>query len=176
MNSVMHGFIDKFVLVYLDDVLVYSDNEVEHEAHLCQVFDRLREHKLQAKRKKCEFGMDHLEYLGHVISKEGISADPGKTNAFAKWPTPTSKRELQTFLGLANYYAKLIKHFAWHVHPLYQLLCKDVPWHWTTECDTAVQKLKDALCNAPVLALPNFDLPFTIQTDASEFAVGGSLT
>ena len=162
MHQVLSAGLDKHVTVYLDDILVFSKDPTSHEQHVQWVFDQLRKHGLKAKRKKCEFGMDHLEYLGHVISKEGISADPGKTDAVAKWPTPTSKRELQTFLGLANYYAKLIKHFAWHAHPLYQLLRKDIPWHWTTEHNTAVQKLKDALCNAPVLALPNFDLPFTI--------------
>ena len=89
MNLVMHGFIDKFVLVYLDDVLVYSDNEDEHEAHLLQVFDRLREHKLQSKLKKCEFGKSHMKYLGHVVGSGKLSVDREKVAAVTSWETPS---------------------------------------------------------------------------------------
>ena len=135
MDMVLREELDKFVTVYLDDILIFSRTEQEHEQHLRWVLSKLREHHLHAKLKKSPFGLNRLNYLGHILHDSTIQMEPAKTAAIDNWPTPTSRKELQTFLGLANYIAKLVHHFVTLAAPLHQLLCKNVAWAWTAQHD-----------------------------------------
>lgn len=177
MNDVLRPYLDKFVLVYLDDILIYSKTEEEHKEHLGLVLKALREAKLYAKASKCEFGRNQLEFLGHVVSSEGISACPKKIQAIKDWPVPTNITELRSFLGLANFYRRMIDKFSHLAAPLTELLKDSVPrkWGpgvWGDTQQVAFQALKDALTNAPVLSPPDFSKPFLVRTDASDYAIG----
>ena len=119
MDMVLCEELDKFVTMYLDDILIFSRTEQEHEQHLRWVLTKLREHHLHAKLKKSAFGLNRLNYLGHILHDSTIQMEPAKTAAIDNWPTPTSRKELQTFLGLANYYAKFVRHFATLAAPLH---------------------------------------------------------
>ena len=173
MNEIFRSALDKFVTVYLDDILVFSKDPAQHERHLRWVFSKLREHGLHAKRRKCDFALRQLEYLGHIITPEGIRVHPGKTSAIDKLAQPTCKKELQMFLGMCNYYVKFVRDYAHTAAPLYELLRKDVHWGWTAARQHAFDALKRALCDAPVLTMPDFTRPFIIETDASQVAIGG---
>lgn len=178
MNSILRPFLDKFVIVYLDDVLIYSRTSEEHKHHLRLVLQALREHKLYAKLTKCEFWRDTLPFLGHIISQEGISMDPDKLAAIKQWPIPTTVTQLQSFLGLANYYRRFVKDYSFIAAPLTTLCSpkskKELPW--TQEHQTAFDTLKQALVTAPIIHPPNLAQPFTVTTDASNYAVGAVLT
>jgi len=175
MNIVFHEYIDVFVVVYLDDVVVYSESLEDHLCHLRMVLSRLREHQLYIKLEKCEFAQRSMLFLGHQISKGEVRMDRRKVEAILDWPAPTKVSELRSFLGLANYYRKFIKDYSKKVVPLTDLLKKDQPWSWTEKQQAAFEKLKTAISTEPVLKLPNFDVPFEVHTDASSKAVGGVL-
>lgn len=175
MNSIFGPHLDSFVIVYLDDILVYSTSEEAHEEHLSTVLSILRKEKLYAKASKCEFFCSRTEFLGHIISADGIAPDPKKLDAIAAWPAPRNVTDVQSFLGLANYYRRFIRAFSGIATPLTSLTRKDNPFHWDEEQETAFAALKAALASAPVLAPPAPDLPCTVITDASDYAVGGVL-
>ena len=145
--------------------LVYSPSLSEHMKHLEQVFQVLQEHKLYAKLSKCSFAARKLEYLGYVISDAGVATDPAKTAVMAQWPTPTNATELRGILGLTGYYRKHVKDYGIIVKPLTTLLTKKVGFSWTPAAQAAFDALKQAMCNTPVLALPNFSKLFVIETD-----------
>ena len=134
MNDILRDKLDKHVLVYLDDILIYSKTKVEHLVHLREVCQILRENKLFCKLKKCEFLKNSVEYLGHVLSDKGIQVDPRKIIAIESWPAPTNVSELRSFLGLASYYRRFVEGFAHVASPLTNLLHKDVPYIWTQAC------------------------------------------
>ena len=160
MNHIFRPYLRKFVLVFFDDILVYSSSSLQqHVSHLSLVFSVIRDHSLVAKKSKCTFGISRVEYLGHYVSAEGISTDPKKVEVVQKWPTPTTVKELRSFLGLARYYRKFMKGHALIAKPLTQLLKKG-EFYWGPEVDLAFHQLKQALTSAPVLALPNFSQPF----------------
>jgi hypothetical protein len=138
MNSVLAPFLRKFVLVFIDDILIYSASWVGHLKHLRMVFEKLREHQFYLKRSKCAFGETELLYLGHIISQDGVSTDPSKTDAMKKWPTPTSVTELRVFWGLTGYYRRFVKHYSIIAKPLTNLL-KHKAFHWSPEADAAFQ-------------------------------------
>ena len=165
-----------FVVVYLDDICVFSSNVEEHVQHLKTLFDVLRKEELYAHRSKCKFGKYEVGFLGHTVSDKGLSMDKSKTAAIATWPTPKSTKELQSFLGLAGYYRRFIFQFAHIVHPLSSLLKKDSVWTWELPQDNAFNKLKTALQAAPVLRLADLTCPFVLTTDASGLCVGGVLS
>lgn len=175
MNDTFRENLGKFVLIYLDDILVYSPSEEEHVKHLSWVLGQLRKHKLFAKRSKSEFGLEEIEYLGHLVSGKGVKPDPGKISAVMDWPEPVDVKGVQQFLGLANYYNRFVKDFAAIASPLTDLLQKGKLWDWTPECSAAFQRLKDCLCSAPVLALPDMSKDFVLETDASDYAIGAIL-
>jgi hypothetical protein len=175
MNDILHEYLDKFVVVFLDDILVYSKNLQEHENHLTKVLAKLREHKLYAKVSKCDFFQKQLEYLGHDVSVEGIKVSSSKVKAIQEWPVPKTVRQVRSFVGLANFYRKFIQGFSAIAKPLTELTKKDVPFEWKKEHDLAMTTLKDKMSKAPVLLLPKLDLPFQVNTDASGFAMGGVL-
>ena len=175
MNMVFEGYLDDFVQVYLDDILVYSKTKEEHLVHLEKVFQRLREHKFYGKLSKCVFGMSEVPYLGHVIGASGLKVDPAKTKAVEEWPAPTNIPELRAFLGFANYFRKFIPSYAQKTAPLNNLLRKKVQWDWTQQCQEAFAYVKKSLVQAPVLALPDPTKPFILKTDASGFGLGAVL-
>ena len=176
MQQLFADFLDHFVLVYLDDILIFSRTADEHLEHLTQVFKVLREHKLYCNPDKCLFFRRSLPWLGHVISDAGITPDPSKVQAIQRWQHPTNVRELQSFLGMAGYYRRFIANFAHVARPLTLLLQKDTSFVWDTNCQHAFKALQDALTSAPLLTTPRSDLPFALYVDASDCAAGGVLT
>ena len=175
MNEVFNKLSRKCVLVFFDDILVYSPTWVTHLQHLEMVLQLLHENKLYAKLSKCSFGQHQVEYLGHTVSGKGIAMENSKIQAILAWPAPTNVRQLKGFLGLSGYYRRFIKGYAALAGPLTELLKKD-KFHWQEETSRAFAKLKEALTQAPVLALPNFSLPFELETDASEVGIGAVLS
>jgi hypothetical protein len=142
MNKVFIEYLDKFVVVFNDDILVNSRSEEEHEEHLHLALQKLREHRLYAKLSKCEFWMKQVAFLGHVISKGGISMDPSKVQDVLSWNAPTSVSDIQSFLGLAGYYRRVIKGFSKISKPMTELLEKDRKFEWTCACEASFQELK----------------------------------
>ncbi|XP_052193963.1 uncharacterized protein LOC127802285 [Diospyros lotus] len=172
MNRVFRPFLDKFVIVFIDDILIYSPSEEEHESHLRIILQTLQEHKLYAKFSKCEFWLYQVAFLGHVISAEGISVDPAKITAVANWKQPRSVTEIKSFLGLAGYYRKFVEGFSKIATPLTKLTQKGVKFDWSKQCEESFQTLKDKLTTAPVLAMPNGSGGFMIYTNASRNGLG----
>jgi Reverse transcriptase (RNA-dependent DNA polymerase)/RNase H-like domain found in reverse transcriptase/Integrase zinc binding domain/Aspartyl protease len=201
MNKLFGPGLNKFLCVYLDDLLVFSKTPEEHLQHLKWVFDRLTTSKLKARESKCHFFRRKLNFLGHVVSAEGMAPDPAKIETIVNWPKPRSLFEVRSFLGLANYFRRFIEHYSQIAAPLTALLKggekKDRQGRllnqgklkpeqadrlvsafeqtWTPKCDTAFAQLKNALVQAPVLVLPDFDKPFTLVCDACDTAIGGIL-
>jgi len=174
MNDIFREWLDDFVVVYIDDILIYSSSMEEHAEHLRKVFQRLRKNKLYVKLEKCAFGVTEVDFLGHRITQEGLVMDDDKVKAILDWEPPKSVPALRSFLGLASYYRKFIKNFAKVGAPLTNLLKKSaVTYDWDEECDEAFETLKGILVKAPVLKLPDFDKDFEIHSDASNFAIGG---
>lgn len=171
MNEVFSQYLRKFVLVFFDDILVYSKNEIDHEEHLRAIFDVLRSNKLFVKRSKCEFNSRQVDYLGHIISEKGVSADYTKIKAMIEWPQPANIKALRGFLGLTGYYRRFVKNYGIISKPLTQLLKKGA-FCWNSEANKAFNQLKTAMSETPVLALPNFEKTFIIETDACKNGVG----
>ncbi|KAL4347798.1 hypothetical protein GQ457_17G006860 [Hibiscus cannabinus] len=174
MNYVFKALLRKTVLVFFDDILVYSENWNNHLKHLREVLELLKKHQLYAKQSKCTFGATEMDYLGYNISNGQISMDKEKVKCILEWPTPTNIKELRGFLGLSGYYRRFIRDFGGTAKPLTELLKKNA-WGWTREAEEAMKKLKAAMTSAPVLALPNFQQVFVIETDASAYGVGAVL-
>ena len=175
MNQVFQGYIDKFVVVYLDDILVYSSNLREHCEHLRIVFQLLRKNQLYVKPEKCSFAQRSIKFLGHILEKGSIRMDEEKVKAIAEWKAPTNVSQLRSFLGLTNYYRRFVGGYSARAAPLTDLLKKNIKWDWTEPCQRAFEDLKQAMMEDPVLALPDLTLPFEVQTDASNVALGGVL-
>lgn len=177
-SRLMRSLFDKFdfVVVYLDDICIFSKSESAHIEHLRQVCGVLREQRLYAHRDKCSFGLTSVDFLGHTISVEGLSVDKKKTLAIERLSPPKSKKDLLSFLGLAGYYRRFICDFATHALPLSKLTKKDIEWNWGIEQDKAFLNLKLALQQAPVLKLPDFNKKFLVTTDASGYCVGAVLS
>ncbi|GLU23899.1 hypothetical protein SLE2022_398740 [Rubroshorea leprosula] len=175
MNQVFRLFIGKFVVVYFDDILVYSKNEQEHLDHLRQVFEVLREQKLYANLKKCSFLTTSVTFLGYIITAQGIKMDPSKIDAIVNWPTPTSMHDVRSFHGLASFYRRFIKNFSSIVAPLTDSLKGD-KFSWSGKAQQSFEELKRKLTETPVLALPNFDLMFEVDCDASNVGIGAVLS
>lgn len=166
MNHVFHQQLCKSVLVFFDDILVYSPSWSAHLLHLEEVLQLLRQHCLFAKLSKCSFGLTKVDYLGHTVSGNGVEMDQSKVQAVLDWSSPTSIKQLRGFLGLTGYYRRFIQGYASIALPLTSLLKKD-SFKWDAQADLAFQQLKQAITHAPVLALPDFTQPFTLETDAS---------
>jgi len=175
MNSTLQPLLRTCVLVFFDDILVYSRSFEEHLSHLRAVFQLLAQDQWQVKLCKCTFAQRQISYLGHIISAEGISTDSRKVEAMVSWPTPTNTKELRSFLGLAGYYRKFVRHFAIIARPLTDLLKKHSIFVWTPDHQAAFDTLKSALSSAPVLATPDFSRPFCLETDACANGVGAVL-
>ena len=175
MNETFHDMIDDCVIIYLDDILVYSISWKQHLLDVEKVLKRLRNHSLFAKRSKCEFGKERLPFLGHVISSQGLETEGDKIAAVVGWKTPTCVKQVQSFLGLVNYYRRFIKGCSLIALPLTELTKKNVRFRWTESQRQAFQKLKSILTSSRVMAHPNPNKLFEIRIDASEKAIGGVL-
>lgn len=175
MNKLFHPYLDKFVVVYLDDIVIYSKTMEEHVAHLKQVFQVLRENELYVKLEKCSFAQEEVEFLGHKIKDGKLLMDGAKIKAIQEWETPTKVTELRSFLGLVNYYRRFIKGYSAKAAPLTDLLKKNKAWTWDDKCQAAFEELKMAVMEEPVLRLPDVTEPFELHTDASDYAIGGVL-
>ncbi|KAA0057268.1 Ty3/gypsy retrotransposon protein [Cucumis melo var. makuwa] len=170
MNQVFKPFLRRFVLVFFDDILVYSKGMEEHAQHLEVVLGVLRESELYANFDKCHFAKPRINYLGHYISVKGIEVDPEKIRAVREWPAPSNVRGMRGLLGLTGYYRRFVKNYGSIAAPLTQLL-KAGAYKWTEETEAAFEKLKKAMMTLPVLTMPDFNLPFEIESDASGFGV-----
>ncbi|KAI5649734.1 hypothetical protein M9H77_35739 [Catharanthus roseus] len=175
MHRVFNPYLDKFVVIFIDDILVYSPNPEVHEQHLRKVLQTLREHKLYAKFSKCEFWMSQVTFLGHVITQEGISVDPAKVEAVTYWTQPKTPTEVRSFLGMAGYYRRFIQDFSRIAGPLTQLTRKAIKFEWTEKCERSFQELNNRLTSAPVLTLPDPNKEFSLYTDASGEGLGAVL-
>ena len=167
--------LDDSVIVFIDDVLVYSKTKHEHEQHLRTVLQVLREKQLYAKLSKCEFFQTEIGFLGHVINQYGIKMESSKVDAVLKWPAPKNIHELRSFLGLAGYYRRFVRDFSKVASPLSVLLHKNTSYEWTSVQEQAFNQLKTAVSTAPVLIIPDPTLPYTLVTDASGYAIGAAL-
>ena len=171
MNQFFKPYLKKLVLVFFYDTLACNTSLSEHVTHLRYVLEVLALNKLYAKRSKCKFACNEVEYLGHVITSVGVHIDPKKTAAMQQWSTPIDLKSLKGFLGLTGYNRKFFKGYGQIAAPLIALLKKDA-FSWSEEAEQAFQQLKAAMVQPPVLALPNFDKPFFIECDASGKRMG----
>jgi len=166
MNDIFRPYLRKFMLVFFDDILVYSHNVEEHERHLRMVFETLVRYKLFAKHSKCKFASSEVEYLGHIVSGQGVHADPSKVESMIKWPKTNTLKSLRGFLGLTGYYRRFIKGYG-EIADLLTRLLKKRAFKWDSEADQAFKQLKKAVSTPPILALPDFNQSFVIECDAS---------
>ena len=172
MNQVFQRYLDRFVIVFIDDILMYSSSSEEHSEHLRIVLQTLRERQLYSKLSKCQFWLDRVAFLGHVISVEGVNVDPKKREAVVNWKPPKNVSEVRSFLGLAGYYRKFVEGFSKIAAPLTKLTKKDVKYDWVDSCQQSFEELKGRLTLAPVLALPNGRDRFVVYSDASRQGLG----
>ena len=172
MNRIFQPYLDKFVIVFIDDILIYSGSEEDHEENLRVVLQILRENQLCAKFSKCQFLLDSVAFLGHVISAEGVSVDPQKIEAIVNWKPPMNVIEIRSFLGLAGYYRKFVEGFSKLAGPLTKLTRKEEKFVWLEACQQSFDELKWKLTSAPVLTLPSGQDGYTMYCDASRQGLG----
>ena len=172
MNRVFRPYVDQFVVVFIDDILVYSRDAQEHEQHLRIVLETLREKKLYAKLSKCDFWLKEVSFLGHIVSAEGIRVDPAKIEAVVNWKSPQNVTEVRSFLGLAGYYRRFVRGFSVIASPLTKLLRKGIKFEWTDKCHNSFEQLKGMLVEAPVLTQPTPGKEYTLYSDASCIGLG----
>jgi hypothetical protein len=175
MNSVLRKYLDKFVIVFIDDILIYSKTREEHEEHLELVLQTLREHQLYAKYSKCEFYQSKVQYLGHVISGEGIFVDPKKVKSILDWPVLKDVSDIRSFMGIIGYYRRFIEGFSKLAYPITSLQKKGTRFKWTKKCQESFEKLKQLLTTAPILKVADPHKYFVVCTDASKEGLGGVL-
>jgi hypothetical protein len=175
MNNVLSKFLDKFVLVFIDNILIYSKNREEHEEHLRLVLQVLREHHLYAKFSKCEFFQKQIHYLGHVLSKEGVVVDPDNIRSIMEWVTLKDVLDIRSFMGLAGYYRRFIKGFSKIGCPITTLQKKRTQFTWTQKCEERFQTLKHILTHAPMLKITDSEADFLMCTYSCKKRLGGVL-
>lgn len=176
INFVFHDMLDKFVVAYLDDILVFSNTKEEHERHVKQVLGRLKENKLYAKAEKCEFYAEEIEFLGYLISSKGIRMDPAKVQSVVEWPQPKNIKEIRGFLGFANFYRHFIKNYSKLVAPLTDLTKTTRKYEWTDRAQKAFEVIKHAFAEGDIIHHFDPKAPITIETDASDYAIGAILS
>ncbi|MCI02405.1 RNA-directed DNA polymerase (Reverse transcriptase), partial [Trifolium medium] len=174
MNDIFRPFLRKFVLVFFDDILVYSKDMLTHKNHLEQVFGVLVSNCFAANQNKCKFGCTQIDYLGHIISGQGVAVDPAKVKCINEWPIPKTVKGVRGFLGLTGYYRKFIQNYGKIAKPLTELTKKD-NFSWSPEATIAFEQLKQVMTTSPVLVLPNFTLPFEVECDAAGRGLGAVL-
>ncbi|XP_042406614.1 uncharacterized mitochondrial protein AtMg00860-like [Zingiber officinale] len=171
MNRVFSEYLDKFVIVFIDDILIYLKTQEEHAEHLSITLQILRERQLYAKFSKCEFWLDQVSFLRHVISKDGIMVDPSKIEAVSNWNRPKNASEIRSFLGLAGYYRKFVEGFSRIAAPMTALTKKNKRYEWTEDCERSFAELKRKLTSAPILTLPESNEGFDMYSDASRLGL-----
>lgn len=176
VNDVLRDMLNKFVFVYLDDILIFSSNLSEHIQHVRLVLQRLLDNKLFVKAEKCQFHAAKVNFLGFVIEQGQLKADPEKVKAVAEWPIPETRKQLQRFLGFANFYRRFIKDYSRKAAPLTKLTSTSIPFRWSPEAETAFITLKDFFISAPVLSHPDPSRQFVVEVDASDTGVGAVLS
>jgi hypothetical protein len=172
MNKVFMEELDRFVVVFIDDILIYSETTEEHEEHLRIVLERLGQQKLYAKFSKCEFWMEKVAFFGHVLSAEGIAMDPPKVESVTKWEQPLNVTDVRSFLGMAGYYHRSIENFSKIAKPMTELLKNNTKFEWSEACERSFQELKRRLTTTPVLTLPDIRKDFVVYCDASRQGLG----
>ena len=172
MTKVLKNLNFKIALVYIDDLLVFSKDFDQHLHHLDLVFSNLRKANLKLHPSKCKFATKQVKYLGHIVSKDGMSVNPENTEKIQNAKSPTNAKQVKSVLGMMGYYRKFVKNYAKIAAPLHDLLKKDKKFQWTEECETAFQELKSKLVTAPILRYPQFDKEFILSTDSSDFSIG----
>jgi hypothetical protein len=172
MNEVLSDYLDVFCIAYLDDILIYSDSLEEHQQHIRQVLQRVKEVGLTLKPSKCEFHTDKMEYLGYIISATGIQMDSENIKTVKDWKEPVNVKGIQSFLGFANFYRRFIRDFSKITTPLTKLTKKEVPWLWNNTAQQAFEQLKTAMISEPILQHFDPDRPLMLETDASDYAIG----
>jgi hypothetical protein len=172
MDKVFMKYLDKFVVVFIDDILVFSKNEEEHDQHLRMVLQKLRENQLYAKLNKCEFWLKEVSFFGHIISEGGISVDPSKVKDVLVWKTPQNVLDIRSFLGLVGYYRRFIEGFSKISKPMIELLAKGKTFEWTPRREASFQELKKRLTMSPILTMPDMEKPFSIYCNASGQGLG----
>ncbi|GBG78917.1 hypothetical protein CBR_g28631 [Chara braunii] len=175
MNRIFHDHLDKFVVVYLDDILIFSKSAQEHAKHVETVLSLLGQHKYKVNLEKCEFGRTKILYLGHEVSAEGIRPEDAKVASIRDWPRPQTVTEVRSFLGMCGSYRNFVKNYSTVASPLTDLTRLDTPWDWSDECEGAFKRLKHALMNHEVLMVPDPQKPFIVTTDASQYGIGAVL-
>ncbi|GJT35762.1 putative reverse transcriptase domain-containing protein [Tanacetum coccineum] len=175
MNRVCKPYLDKFVIVFIDDILIYSKNKQEHAEHLKLILELLKKEQLYAKFSKCEFWIPKVQFLGHVIDSQGIHVDPAKIESVKDWASPKSATEIRQFLGLAGYYRRFIEGFSKIAKPMTKLTQKKIKFEWSDKAEAAFQLIKQKLCSAPILALPEGNEDFIAYCDASIKGLGAVL-
>src|SRR5882724_1283006 len=176
MNHIFRDMTDIFIVIYLDDILIFSNSLEEHQVHVRRVLDHLCEYDLHSKPEKCLFHTQQIEFLGFMVTPTGISMDTAKTDAVSAWPTPTNLKAVQAFLGFANFYRQFIVGFSDIVIPLIRLTRKDTPFAWSPDHTKAFETLKTAFTQAPILAHFNPDNPIVVETDASDYAIAAIIS
>ncbi|KAL0556497.1 hypothetical protein IC582_005011 [Cucumis melo] len=172
MNKIFHQYLDQFVIVFIDDILVYSVDRESHEEHLRIVLQTLRDKQLYTMFSKCEFWLEQVVFLGHVVLAKGFSVDPQKVEALVNWERPISATEVRSFLGLAGYYRRFIEDFSRLALPLTALTRKNAKFEWSDKCEQSFQELKKRLVTAPILAIPVKGKNYVIDCDASKLGLG----
>ena len=176
VNTIFADMLDACVVVYLDDILIYSGDKASHKQHVREVLHRLRQHSLYAKPEKCKFHLDSVEYLGYCLSPDSLTMAPEKVQTICDWPEPHKVKDIQSFLGFANFYHRFIFNYSDIVVPLTRLTRKGAPWNFSEECCHSFNALKHAFTMAPILTHFIPDVPITVETDASNYAVTGILS
>jgi hypothetical protein len=176
MQQLFHHLLDKTVVVFLDDILIYSKTEEEHREHLREVLEILRKNQLYAKPQKCQLFKRSVTFLGHVLDENGLSMEQDKVKAIQEWPRPRNRKEILSFLGLAGYYRRFVKNFSQLASSMTELLKDKVEWNWSTSVEEGFKSLKEVITSGPVLRSPDQSKPFVVTTDASGFAIGAELS
>jgi hypothetical protein len=175
MNSILHPYIRNFVVVYIDDILIFSKTEAEHQAHVRLVLKVLKREKFYICKVKSSFAQKEIKYLGHIVNEQGIRPDPKKVEAVQTWPVPKNVHDVKSCLGLVNYFRKFIEHYSEIAMPLTNLTKKSHPWVWIGRCQDAFELLKQKLTEASLLRTPDESLPYEVVMDASDLGLGGVL-
>ncbi|GJZ14063.1 putative reverse transcriptase domain-containing protein [Tanacetum coccineum] len=172
MNRVCKPYLDKFLIVFIDDILIYSKNKKEYEEHLKAILGLLKKEELYAKFSKCEFWILKIQFLGHVIDNQGVHVDPAKIESIKDWTSPKTSTEIRQFLGLVGYFRRFIKGFSKVAKPMTKLMQKKVAFEWGDKQEVAFQTLKNKLCSAPILALSQGAENFIVYCDTSHKGLG----
>ena len=176
MDDYFQEYIDEgWIVIYMDDILIHAQNKEDLQEKTRKVLAKLKEHNLYLKLEKCKFTQEEVEFLGMIVMKDTIIMDPLKLAGIRDWPVLTTVKQIRSFFGFGNFYRRFISGFAHIAQPLHDLTRKNKIWEWTTECQVVFELLKEKFSTAPVLQMPDVSKPFTLETDASKWAVGACL-